>query len=349
MQLYNKINGQELKHKLERSNEKRYTLSFYKYYHLNNPGVFRDHLYTGLFELDVLGRIYVAKEGINAQISVPENNIGAFRKFMHDIEFLKAIRLNFAVEDDGKSFFKLKIKIKGKILADGLNDESFDVTKIGKHLAAQEFNELAEREDTVIIDMRNHYESEVGHFRNAILPDADTFREALKIATDELQPHKDKHIIMYCTGGIRCEKASAYFRHIGFEKVYQLEGGIIKYAHDALEKGLENKYIGKNFVFDERLGERISDDVIAQCHQCGKPCDTHTNCKNIACNLLFIQCEECASKNEGCCSDECHDIIHLPEDVQKKMRQGADSGIRIFSKGRNPHKINGEEISSCSI
>ena len=199
---------------------------------------------------------------------------------------------------------------------------------------AVRFNELTDQEDTVVVDMRNHYESEVGHFEGAITPDVDTFRDSLPIVEEILAPHRDKSIVMYCTGGIRCEKASAYFKHKGFEKVYQLEGGIIKYAQDIKDAGLPNKFRGKNFVFDERLGERISEEVIAHCHQCGAPCDDHVNCANSMCNLLFIQCESCAKKYGNCCSQECHDITQLPEGEQKEMRKGKDNGIRIFSKGR---------------
>ena len=334
MQLYNKTDGKLLKIKLGQSDQKRITISFYKYHRIRNAYLFRDHFYLLLSELKVLGRIYVAKEGINAQISVPEENFIHLQSRLDEIEFLKGIRLNTAVEDNGRSFFKLKIKVRPKILADGLDDDTFDVTNIGQHLGAKEFNELTDQGNTVIVDMRNHYESEIGRFKDAIYPDADTFREALALAKKALKPYKDKHIIMYCTGGIRCEKASAYFKHIGYKHVYQLEGGIIKYARDAEELGVENRFIGKNFVFDERLGERITDDIIARCHQCGNPCDTHRNCKNVACNLLFIQCEACAERYQGCCSMECNEIINLPEDEQKKLRKGKDAAIRIFSKGR---------------
>jgi len=335
MQLYNQTEGKILKKRLGESGRKRITISFYKYYRIGNPRIFRDHLYLLFDEMEILGRIYVAQEGINAQISIPEENFLQMKTRLEEIEFLKGIRLNTAVEDNGKSFFKLKIKVRSKILADGLEDNAFDVTDTGKHLDAKGFNELTASGNAVVIDMRNHYESEIGRFKDAICPDADTFREALEQARNLLEPHREKHIIMYCTGGIRCEKASAYFKHIGYAKVYQLEGGIIKYARDVNQLGIENKFIGKNFVFDERLGERISEDVIAHCHQCGNPCDTHTNCKNLACNLLFIQCDSCAEKYEGCCSEECRDFIHLPETEQKMLRKGKDKGTRIFSKGRS--------------
>ncbi len=139
---------------------------------------------------------------------------------------------------------------------------------------------------------------------------------------------------MYCTGGIRCEKASAYMLHKGFKNVFHLEGGIINYARQAKELDLEPKFIGKNFVFDNRLGERITEDVIAKCHQCGMPCDTHTNCLNDSCHLLFIQCSSCAEKFDGCCSQDCKDTKHLPVERQKELRQGLDNGQKIFNKSK---------------
>ena len=140
---------------------------------------------------------------------------------------------------------------------------------------------------------------------------------------------------MYCTGGIRCEKASAFMLHNGFQNVFHLEGGIINYAREVKEKQLPNKFHGKNFVFDNRLGERITDEIIAQCHQCGKPADTHVNCANAACHLLFIQCDACATSFEGCCSKDCLDFIHLPLETQKEKRKGSDKGKNIFNKSKD--------------
>lgn len=335
MQLYNRVNGKELKERLKDDKEERVTLSFYKYYHIQNTKDYRDQLFLELSQMGVLGRIYIAEEGINAQISVPKTNFSGFQKYVEEHQDLAGIRLNIAVDDDGKSFFKLKILIRKKIVADGLDDFTFDVTKKGIHLSAEDFNRLAEDPNTIIIDMRNHYESEVGHFQNAITPDVDTFREALPEVEKMLQDKKDKNIVMYCTGGIRCEKASAYYKHKGFKNVFQLEGGIIEYARQVNEKKLDNKFIGKNFVFDERLGERISNDVISVCHQCGDPCDDHTNCKNDGCHLLFIQCKSCAEKFEGCCSTECKDIVKLPVEEQQKLRKGINKGRQVYKKGRS--------------
>lgn len=332
--LYNKIDKELLKKQLEQEAEDRTTLSFYQYAQIGNPQIFRDHFYQLLEALKVYGRIYVASEGVNGQISVPSRNLEKLKETMSGIDFLKGIRLNIAIEDDGKSFYKLKIKVRHKIVADGLDDADFDVTDKGVHLNAEEFNSLAEREDTVVVDMRNHYESEVGHFDQAIVPDVETFRESLPYVVKLLEDQKDKDIVMYCTGGIRCEKASAYLKHKGFEKVYQLEGGIIEYARQVEAKKLENKFHGKNFVFDERLGERISNEIISKCHQCGKACDSHTNCANDACHILFIQCQDCQTKYQACCSTKCTEFNALDESLKAEKRVHMVFNGTKFGKGR---------------
>ena len=349
MQLWNTLNKEELETKMRELGQQFVTISFYQYANIVVPQLFRDHLFQMWSKYNIVGRVYVAHEGINAQISVPSNYIGVFREELYQIEFLDDIRLNFSVEDSAAefSFLKLKIKVRDKILADGLNDTTFDVRKIGKHLKAEEFNALTDDPETILIDFRNHYEHEVGYFKGAILPDVDTFRESLPIIEETyLKGNEDKNIVMYCTGGIRCEKASAWFKHRGFENVHQLEGGIIKYANDAKERGIENKFIGKNFVFDERRGERITEDIVSICHQCGKPADVHTNCVNDACHLLFIQCDSCRDKMENCCSSECQEMIHLSEEEQKLLRQGINNSNKIFKKGRSNKlifKLNAEK------
>jgi len=333
--LFNRVNGRVLKERMKALPEKRVTISFYRYHQIQNPQEFRDTLYRDMETLDILGRIYVANEGINAQISIPEKAIDDFRGYLYSIPFLQTVRLNIAIQDDGKSFFKLKILVRKKIVADGLDDSTFDVTNSGVHVNAIEFNRLADDANTVIVDMRNHYESEVGRFKNAICPDVDTFREELQHVEDLMKHQREKNLLMYCTGGIRCEKASAWMKHQGFKNVFQLDGGIIEYARQVKESRIENKFIGKNFVFDERLGERISDDIIAVCHQCGEPCDDHTNCKNDGCHLLFIQCKSCAEKFANCCSESCKEIISLPEEAQKELRKGINRGRQVFKKGRS--------------
>lgn len=332
--LHNRVSQEKLKELLYAETERRITISFYRYVPLTDPQQFRDDLYRNLSGLKVFGRIYIAHEGINAQVSVPESNFEVFKAYLDSVDELKDLRLNIAVDDDGKSFWVLKIKVRDKIVADGISDPSFNMANKGKYVNAEQFNKLADEPGTIIVDMRNHYEYEVGHFDKAIEVPSDTFREQLPMSAEMLDDHKDKNIIMYCTGGIRCEKASAYLLHRGFKNVFHLEGGIINYANVVNEKGLPNKFRGKNFVFDDRLGERISDEIIAHCHQCGKPADTHTNCRNEGCHLLFIQCEECAEKYAGCCSKECHDIYLLPVEEQKQLRKGKQNGIMVFNKSR---------------
>jgi UPF0176 protein len=334
--LHNRISNEELKARMLAETEYRKTVSFYKYFNIADPQKFRDELYIKFYDLKVFGRIYIAQEGINGQISVPESHFEAFRDALYKADAaLEGIRMNIAVDDDGKSFWVLRMKVRPKIVADGIDDPNFDPSKMGTHLKANEFNELAEQPDTIIVDMRNHYEYEVGHFQNAIEVPSDTFRDQLPMAVDMLREHKDKNIIMYCTGGIRCEKASAYMLHNGFTNIFQLEGGIIEYARKAKEQGLPLKFIGKNFVFDERLGERITDDIIAQCHVCGKPCDTHTNCKNDGCHLLFIECESCAAELEGCCSVVCKEEKNLTPEEQRQRRAGRENGMMIFNKSKD--------------
>ncbi len=320
MELYNKKGREEAIEDLNNESFKRITVSFYRYVYLDDPKAFRDELFQEWSELNVFGRIYVAHEGVNAQMSFPAENHERFIEKLHARKELENVPFKYAVDDDGKSFYKLTIKVRSKIVADGLEDHSFDVTNVGNHLSPIEFHDLSEKEDTLVIDMRNHYECEVGKFKTAYCPDADTFREAIDEVVDEFQNKKDQKVLLYCTGGIRCEKASAYLKHHGFDDVNQLHGGIIAYAHDIKEKGLESNFIGKNFVFDQRLGESIDGQVIAQCHQCGEACDNHTNCSNDDCHLLFIQCPKCTGKYDACCSVDCSDIKNMPLEEQKKMR-----------------------------
>ena len=340
MELYNKLSKKDRIKLIEKAGEKRFTLSFYKYELIKNLEIFRNFLFVQFNSIDVLGRIYIANEGINAQLSLPSKNIYLLKKILDEISFLKNVRLNIAIEHDNQSFLKLKIKIRDKIVADGLGNDEYDLKNNGIHVNASEFNELLNDKNTIAIDMRNHYESEIGHFEGANLPDVDTFRESLPIINKKYSKHKkDKKILMYCTGGIRCEKASAYLMQNGYKNVYQLEGGIIEYTRQVKSQDIQNKFIGKNFVFDNRLSERISKKIISKCHQCGSKCDDHVNCNNEACHLLFIQCEKCRIKYNGCCSTDCEEIYRLPEDDQKKLRKGKKNSNNIFKKGRFKQKV----------
>jgi UPF0176 protein len=325
----------------------RVTLSFYRYVRIAEPEVFRVTLNTKLHELGCLGRIYVASEGINAQMNVPKQNWDAFDLFIQSLPELNGIPYKIAVEETNiVSFYKLTIKVRKKIVADGLDDSSFDVTKTGEYLTAREMNEYIENSNAVIVDMRNAYESEIGHFKSAITPDVDNFRDELKVTPELLRVHlsecgdaqagKNKKIALYCTGGIRCEKASAWLRHNGFEDVKHLKGGIIDYKRQVEEEGLENKFRGKNFVFDERMGERIGDEVISFCHLCHiNKSDVHRNCKNASCHVLFLCCDECIAKKSGYCSYTCIAFDSLPRGIKKLLtRNNYKKKFEHFKKHR---------------
>ncbi|EMY79582.1 rhodanese-like protein [Leptospira weilii serovar Ranarum str. ICFT] len=338
--LLHNIYGKEILNKrLEAENFQRTTLSFYRYVILENVRELRNRLYEEWETLGVLGRIYIAREGINAQLSVPSHNLIFFRENLDSRNQFKDMPFKIAVEDDRKSFLKLDLKVKKKIVSDGLDDDAFDVTNVGKHLSAEEFNLHLEDKNSIVVDVRNHYESEIGHFENAILPQSDTFREELRILLELLNGKEDQKILMYCTGGIRCEKASAWLKHHGYKDVNQLHGGIISYAHEISQKGLESKFKGKNFVFDGRLQETIGNEIISTCHQCGEKSDRHVNCANPGCHILFIQCESCSDKFEGCCTQECGIVLHLPIEKQKEIRKGKSNENRFFTKSRIRPKI----------
>lgn len=320
--LKNKYDKKTLEEFLKKESFERLTLSFYRYVSIANPAKTRDELYSALNELKVLGRIYLAKEGINAQISVPEPEYTRLRQTIDSFPEFNGISFNNAVENGKFAFLKLAIKVRKKIVADGLESIEFNPSIVGKHLTPLEFHEALSDPEALIIDFRNNYESEVGHFENAICPDVGTFREELPLVEKMLESQpKNKKLLLYCTGGIRCEKASAYLKLKGFQDVNQLLGGIVSYTKAIKESGLVSKFKGKNFVFDDRLGERVTDDILTICYQCKKPSDRHTNCANLGCHVLFVQCSDCASKFENCCSENCKSIIQLPIEEQKELRK----------------------------
>lgn len=331
--LRNHISKEEALKRLAEEPFSRRVISFYRYVIIADPQALRNDLFAEWQKLGCLGRIYVAKEGINAQMSVPEPYFEKFRELLYARPEFTDVPFKVGVEQKNDAFWKLTIKVKKQIVADGLQSEDYDVTNVGTHLSAREFNALLEEPETVVVDMRNNYESAIGRFESALTPNAYTFREELPMAKEALKGKEDKKVLLYCTGGIRCEKASAYLKHHGFRNVYQLHGGIIDYKHQIEQEGLPSKFKGKNFVFDDRLGERITDDVLAKCHQCDSVCDDYTNCANVECNLLFIQCASCKEKFSGCCGTECQAIAALPEAEQVKRRKG-----KVLSKNQESFK-----------
>lgn len=314
----------------------RKTVSFYRYVKIEDPQTLRDELYAEWEALGVLGRTYLASEGINAQICVPEPKWEEFVQKLYARPEFKDVPFKIGLEQK-ESFWKLIVRLKKQIVADGLSENEYDVTNVGTHLDAESFNKGIE-EGAVVVDMRNAYESRIGHFENALCPDVDTFQEELPVVKAMLENKKDQKILLYCTGGIRCEKASAYLKANGFKDVNQLHGGIIQYAHEVRQKGLPNRFKGANYVFDERVSERVSDDVLSECDQCEVKCDSFTNCANVMCNLLFIQCPTCKAKMENCCTAECQHITHMSEEEQRALRKRQKSSTpQLYRKRVRPH------------
>ena len=316
-ELFNKKNKEDLKLDLKNEDFDRVTISFYRYINLTNLEELRDQLYVKWRELNILGRVYIAEEGINAQLSVPEEKLNLFVDEVKSHKKFKDIIIKQAIVD-GNSFYKLIIKIKKEIVAYKVTKNQYDMDTVGKHLNYKEFNDAIDNGATVI-DVRNYYEGEVGKFENAIIPDIDRSEDLLPEIKKMLKGQENNKILMYCTGGIRCEKASSFLLKQGFNDVNQLDGGIIKYATDVKKKGVKSKFIGKNFVFDSRLGEQITDDIISNCHQCNNASNDHTNCENSDCHILFIQCDTCRKKYLGCCSNKCLGFIKLNDDEKKDL------------------------------
>ena len=318
--LYNQKSKDLLVKKLESEDFNRTTCSFYKYVTIADPITLRDKIYAEFDNLEILGRIYIAKEGVNAQISVPEKNWGLFLKLISSIKSFDDVDIKTAI-NDGISFYKLIVKVKKEIVAYNIPKNKYNMDVVGEHLNTKQFNEAIENSNTTVIDMRNIYESEVGQFISAEIPQVEKSKDLLPEVRRMLKGREHHQVLLYCTGGIRCEKASSFLINEGIKNVKQLQGGIIQYAHDIKKEGLESKFVGKNFVFDARLGERVTEDIISTCHLCGEKSDSHKDCKNDACHILFIQCSKCDEKLNGCCSKECKKIASLPIDEQIKYRK----------------------------
>ena len=330
---FNKKSREELVKELKEENKDRVVISFYKYTHIEDVSKVRDYLYERAGELGCMGRIYIAGEGINAQISIPTKNQNDFEKLIDSIKEFADVKFNTAVAGhDQQSFVKLIVREKAKIVADGIKDKTFDSSKTGGYIDAVEMNKIIEEKTATVLDIRNVYESEIGRFQDAKIMKVDTFKEQISNLCNQFSDLKDEKIVLYCTGGIRCEKASAWMKHNGFKHVHHLKQGIIGYAKQVKKLGLENKFLGKNFVFDDRRAEKISDDILSKCHICKKkPCDDYTDCKNHSCDIMFICCEGCMERKRGYCSYVCMAFDAFPRRWKKFLL-------------RNNYKFKGEGL-----
>lgn len=312
------------------------TLLYYCYSRIENAEQFAsDHL-RFCKSLNLAGRIIVADEGLNGTVSGTAESCKIYMDTLHDDP--RFAKIDFKTDDvDEPSFLKMHCRYKAEIVHSGLRDPQIidPEKKTGIHLEADEFIRMKDEEDVVILDVRSDYEHSIGRFKNAVTLDIENFRDFPK-KINELAKYKDKKIITYCTGGIKCEKASALLLHEGFENVYQLHGGIIKYGKEAGGKDFE----GKCYVFDNRVAvdvNTVNPVVISTCRNCGKHTTKMINCANPECNEHFTQCDECGTRLEGACSEECQ--AH----PRKRVYDGTGYYVKV------PQPVNTSKLKPVSL
>ena len=281
---------------------------FYKYVNIDDVKKIADWQRALCTKLELTGRIVLAQEGINATLGGQDDSIKEYIKEMNNHSIFDKIDFKFSDGIGSEGFPKLKIWIRNEICNLGLDTKEYSPKNGGKHLKPEEADQLLRNkpEDLIIFDARNKFEADVGRFTDAIIPNIRYFRELPQYIDENLEQFKDKQVLMYCTGGIRCERATTYLKSKGIAKeVYQIEGGIHRYV----EKFPDGFFRGKNYVFDNRVTVRINDDILGKCYICDKSNDDFTNCMNALCNLHYICCTECKVHYEGTCSRECQKLI----------------------------------------
>ena len=281
-------------------------LLYYKYVPIDDPESFKDEHLKFCKDLGLLGRIIVAPEGINGTVS------GTYEQTQIYMDHLKADPrfedIVFKIDDVEEHTFKKMFVRHKKELVTWRFEEDVDPNQLsGKRLSPKEFYEALQDEDVIVIDGRNDYEYEIGHFRGAIRPDVKASRDFPKWVRENISQFKDKKVLTYCTGGIRCEKFSGFLLKEGFKDVSQLEGGIVTYGKDEEVQG--KLWDGKLYVFDERISVPVNrteeDVIIAKCYYCGKTEDRYVNCANPECNKQHVCCTDCEVKHKRSCSKEC--------------------------------------------
>jgi UPF0176 protein len=311
------------------------TLLYYCYTTIANAEQFAEDHLRYCKSLNLVGRIIVADEGLNGTVSGTKESCEAYMFHVESNPIFKGIE--FKVDDVAEpSFIKMHCRYKSEIVHSGLRDPQIinPQEKTGIHLEPKEFMEMKDRDDVVVLDVRSNYEHSLGKFKNAVTLDIDNFRD-FPAMINELAKYKDKKILTYCTGGIKCEKASALLLHEGFPEVYQLHGGIIKYGKEAGGKDFE----GKCYVFDGRVAvdvNKVNPVVISKCYNCGKTTAKMINCANPECNEHFTQCDDCGWELDGCCSEPCKEhprkrkydgtgyYVKVPMQVNLNKRKGGE-------------------------
>lgn len=294
-------------------------LLFYKYVSIEKPKQIQRWLRLLCKRLELKGRILIAHEGINGTVGGPEAATEAFkREFLNHPLFGNTDMKESAGSAD--DFPRLSVRVRPEVVSLGIDPEKLSTKHTGVHLSPEKTHALiSEKKDLVILDARNNYEARIGKFENAITPDIETFRDFPNYIDENIEQFKNKEVLMYCTGGIRCERATAYLNEKGVAKqVYQVDGGICRYV----EKYPDGYFRGKNYVFDDRIAVPVNDDVLTHCDLCQKSADTYTNCVNTLCNKQFIACQECRKTHRYTCSDKCKNLIETGAVRERKDKVG---------------------------
>jgi len=282
-------------------------LLYYKYVTIEYPKHIVKWQQKICADLQFKGRILVSHEGINGTLGGTAENIERYKKIMAQHGMFGDI--DFKESDGGAECFpRMSIKVRNEAVSLGIPYDALTPRNAGQHLSPEETHALITQnpDDLVILDARNNYEWTIGKFTNAITPDIENFRDLPAYLDENLEQFKDKQVLMYCTGGIRCERASAYLNEKQVaKKVYQMNGGIHRYV----EQYPDGFFRGKNYVFDGRIAVKVNDDILAQCVHCAEPCDTYHNCLNAQCNKHFISCDMCIQKLNSSCSQMCKQLI----------------------------------------
>lgn len=289
----------------------RINISLYKYFFIKNPEIIKNKIKYFFCKLKIFGRIYISCEGINIQANILRKYLKIFKEKIFMIhKDLKNVHINIGIDNSRMSFNTLRIKIKKNILSDGLNFRIWNKNFNSIYLDSEKVNDFLLNQKAVFIDIRNNYEHRIGHFKNAILMNTTVFREQLKKIFYYIHEYKKKKIVLYCTGGIRCEKTALWINDHGYKNVYQIKGGIIGYINDCIKKNNSIYFLGKIFVFDLRLREFCIKNILSSCDQCNRKSDYYVNCLNNKCNLLFIQCLFCSKIYQSFCSKKCYEEFH---------------------------------------
>ncbi|WP_052447261.1 rhodanese-related sulfurtransferase [Clostridium polynesiense] len=312
-------------------------LLYYKFVHIDNPEDFAAEHLKLCKDLGLKGRILVAEEGINGTVSGLRENTDKYIEVLHQDERFKDMIFKTDEAAD-HAFKKMYVRRRKSIITLKEDDDVNPNNLVGEYLKPKDFYNMLQQEDVIVVDGRNDYEYEIGHFRGAIRPDVNNFKEFPKWIEENLKEHKDKKILTYCTGGIRCEKLTGVLLNQGFKDVYHLEGGIVTYGKDPEVQG--RLFDGKCYVFDERISVKVNntkeDKIISVCSHCGKPSDRYINCTNDDCHDQHLCCEECEEKYEGFCSEECHKYVIKHPERDARIRRKAK--LELYKKYNQNHE-----------